>query len=486
LLSQSPNPSSAFANISRFEKFLIALLPIIVFVFGGLTLQRAAFLKRPQTDIGVYLRAAWAVTAGEDISHATDDNGWSYTYPQILAILAAPLADAPIDPLTNQPDTRGWHFVPYEVSVVVWYALSIIALWYTAKWLGQAIRLSSPDPRVRDMPVFCRRWWQDMLWPSLVCMIAIGSTLVRGQTNTLLSMCVAGMILWTLRGRSFGAGGWIALAACVKVFPAFLGYYALLRRDWKMVAGSIIMTIILLVIIPAVAIGPQKMWSNNIHYLNLIVFENAREFSGANNDGNSESKSDRRKIHELQTTGDNQSLQTIFHAALRSTESGVANDFRPGKPAKVLHAVVGIALIVFASVAWWRMNRAKNSPDPEVRGFSGYETMLTVGLLASLMLAISPMCHLHYFVLAMPLVAALLAIWKDRSPTGTLSIGAWAFIIIYFVLNLIPRFGDLGIDALRVMRHLGAAQYANLMLFAAGIFTAFTITRPRQISAHSK
>ena len=134
-------------------------------------------------------------------------------------------------------------------------------------------------------------------------------------------------------------------------------------------------------------------------------------------------------------------------------------------------------MIVLASVAWWRMSRAKDSPDPSVRRFSGYEAILTIGLLASLMLAISPMCHLHYFVIAMPLVAALLAIWKDRSPTGALTAGGWTFFAIYFLLNLIPRFGEGGMEALRATRYLGFAAYANLMLFGAGVWTAFAVTR---------
>lgn len=474
-LSQRP---SAFASISRFEKILIALIPLVILGFGALTLQRAAFLKRPQTDIGVYLRAGWAVTAGEDIFRIKDSNGWSYLYPQLIAILAAPLADAPIDPATQLPDERGIDFVPYEISVVVWYALSIVTLWFTAKWLGQAVRLSSPDPRVRNMTVGCRRWWQTMLWPSLICAVAIGSTLVRAQTNTLLAMCIAGMILWTLRGRPFGAGAWIALAACAKVFPAFLGFYALLRRDWKMVAGSVIGTIVLLVIIPTLAVGPQKMWANNMTYLNMMVFQSAREYSAADTASSAELTQTRSKIKELQHTRDNQSLQTIFHVALNPSDLRAKVPLRPGILAKSLHVSVALIMLGFASLAWWRLNRAKTSSDLEVRGFSGYEAMLTIGLLASLMLAISPVCHLHYFVLALPLVAALLAIWKDRSPTSTLSLSAWIFFAIYFLLNLIPRFGEF--EALRMTRHLGVAQLGNLMLFAAGIATAFRITTPRQ------
>jgi hypothetical protein len=215
------------------------------------------------------------------------------------------------------------------------------------------------------------------------------------------------------------------------------------------------------------------MWANNINYMNLIVFENAREYTGANSD----SETDRRKIAELQSTRDNQSLQAVFHGTLHLREVREADALRPGKPAKIFHAVVGLIMIALASAAWWRMSRARDSTDPNVRRFAGYEAILSIGLLASLMLAISPMCHLHYFVIAIPLVAALLAIWKDRSPTGALTAGGWTFFATYFLLNLIPRFGEGGMEALRATRYLGFAAYANLVLFGAGVWTAFAVTK---------
>jgi hypothetical protein len=34
-------------------------------------------------------------------------------------------------------------------------------------------------------------------------------------------------------------------------------------------------------------------------------------------------------------------------------------------------------------------------------------------------------------------------------------------------------------EALRATRYLGFAAYANLMLFGAGVWTAFAVTKPR-------
>src|SRR6266851_1412107 len=63
--------------------FVLLILPIEL---------RSAFLKRPMTDLQVYLRAAWAVRTGNDLYAITDENKWHYHYPAVFAILMVPLA----------------------------------------------------------------------------------------------------------------------------------------------------------------------------------------------------------------------------------------------------------------------------------------------------------------------------------------------------------------------------------------------------------
>ena len=57
------------------------------------------------TDIGPYLRAAWAVRTGGDIyaiTATTDDRGWHYLYPPLFAIIMSPFAAPPPGLLNHQ------------------------------------------------------------------------------------------------------------------------------------------------------------------------------------------------------------------------------------------------------------------------------------------------------------------------------------------------------------------------------------------------
>ncbi len=61
--------------------------------------------------------------------------------------------------------------------------------------------------------------------------------MIQGQLNLLLLLLFT--LAWIMhRGnRSFQSGLWMGLAAAVKLFPAFMGLYYLMRRDWRAVAG---------------------------------------------------------------------------------------------------------------------------------------------------------------------------------------------------------------------------------------------------------
>ncbi|MFX4921873.1 hypothetical protein ABTC28_19135, partial [Acinetobacter baumannii] len=56
---------------------------------------------------------------------------------------------------------------------------------------------------------------------------------------------------------------------------------------------------------------------------------------------------------------------------------------------------------------------------------TGERTVLTLGLLACVSLMLTPVVHLHYFILAMPLVSALVIPRMHASPTGELPAKVW-------------------------------------------------------------
>src|SRR5262245_49589359 len=101
-------------------------------VFGVLVEIRSAFLKRRMTDLDIYLRAAWAIRAGADIHSITDENGWHYHYPPLLAIVLTPLADAP-------PGTDRSGLLPFGLSNAIWYFLNVGLLFWGAHRLATLI-----------------------------------------------------------------------------------------------------------------------------------------------------------------------------------------------------------------------------------------------------------------------------------------------------------------------------------------------------------
>ena len=69
-----PTPAAAI-RLSRWERRGLVIGLCLLVAFGGLVVWRSAFLHQRHGDLGVYLRAAWAVRTGNDIYTVTD-KGW--------------------------------------------------------------------------------------------------------------------------------------------------------------------------------------------------------------------------------------------------------------------------------------------------------------------------------------------------------------------------------------------------------------------------
>src|SRR2546421_54702 len=92
---RSPADHALLAPLPRRAKWGLVLFVLLLVLYGGWIELRSAFLKRPMTDLQVFLRAAWAVRTGDNIYTITDDNDWHYHYPPLFAIVLVPLADPP-------------------------------------------------------------------------------------------------------------------------------------------------------------------------------------------------------------------------------------------------------------------------------------------------------------------------------------------------------------------------------------------------------
>jgi hypothetical protein len=94
----------------------------------------------------------------------------------------------------------------------------------------------------------------------------------------------------------------------------------------------------------------------------------------------------------------------------------------------------------------------------------GIDIVLFFGLLVLNMLLISPVCHLHYYSLPLPLVMALLANrWQKREG---LSLGPWlwAVLIVNTVGIFLPQLPEMNI-----FRDCGSAMYGSLFVWLMGV-----------------
>lgn len=404
-------------------------------VFGFFVELRGALLRRPMTDLQVYLRAAWAARTGEDIYAVTDDNGWHYHYPPLLTILIAPLADAP-----RGADRTG--LLPFAVSVALWYGLSLACLAAGVHALASALEpLAAPGSR---------RWWALRVLPLLACLSPVGATLMRGQVNLMLLalICLAGAA--TLRGRPWRAGLWIAAAVCLKVIPAFLLVYPLWRRDYRCLAGCALGLLAGLVLIPAAWFGPARTAGYFAEWCEVLV----RPALGAGEDHTRD-----KELIEVTAT-DSQSLGAIIHNTLHLDRD--TRPHQPDAPVRLAHWLGGALMTAVTLLA------AGRSP-------AGHRVrrLLFLGALALVMLMVSPVCHLHYFCLALPLIMGLMVLEWEANGAARLSPGLTLLLALNFLVNFATHLP--GTD---LLRDLGLAGYATMLLWLLAVVTLCQ-TRPR-------
>jgi alpha-1,2-mannosyltransferase len=417
--------------LSRFDRLCIAGLLVVIVSLGVLVEIRSAFSHSRHTDLGVYLRASWAVAHGADLTAVTDDNHWHYTYPPLLAILLVPFADAPAG-----FEQYAWA-VPYPVSVAIWYLFSWAVLFWAICRLLRVMEERSPRGSVA--PMSGRRFWWTRTWPVWLCLPAIGSTLSRGQVNLLILALMMAYLADVVQGRHGRAGWWLALATCIKAVPALLILDPLLRREWRTVRHYGLGLFVGLVLIPVLALGPQRAWRSSETFVTrtlLAGLTNEEGGAGA-------------ELTNMNTT-DNQSIQAVLHNLLHPEPS-----LRPAKASlgvKLAHLLIAVGLIVVT------LRTANRIEDDR------YRTLFRVGGLMLLLIPVSPMSHLHYLVFTIPCVLGLVLFEFEKRRDFTWSPLLGAVLLGHVVTSLLPR-----LPGFEKLRDVGVATLGVLIVWFAAL-----------------
>jgi alpha-1,2-mannosyltransferase len=366
---------SNLVSLSRLDRVLLLLFALAMVGFGVVVEKRSAFMSRRMGDLGCFLRAGWAVRTGHDIYDVIDDNDWHYNYPPAFAIAVAPLADPP-------PGQDATGFLPYPISVAIFYIGGVLLLFAGVHRFASALEETSTDPTFRAQTPHHRRWWALRIVPILVCLVPIGTTLGKGQVNTLILFLLASTGADWLRGKSFRGGLTLAVAIVIKVIPIYLLVLPMKNRDGRALAGCGLGLFLGLVAMPLCVWSPAETWNVYAKYGQVFVGPLLHL-------GGDSSRTD----ELLGTNGtDSVSLKTALHHWTYPDWN-----HRPAEqPAiqVVLYALVGI--LVTAAILW---PRRRETWTPALQWSA---------LLAS-MTIFAPITHQHYVTFCVPLVMLCLA-----------------------------------------------------------------------------
>ena len=456
-------PGKTYDPLTRLEVVGLAALCVLVVAFGYMTLRRGALYDNHMTDLSVYCVAAWAFNHDVDLYSVSNLRDWHFVYPPAFALAMSPFAVTPKE-YAQPPELVEGAWLPWPAIVVAWYVISVVVLALAVHVLATALERGSRDQGVRDRPKYCRDFWGIRIFPVLFCMPSVMSSIVRGQTDFLI---LAAICFMAASAVSFGqrmharGGAWLSIAISLKIVPALLIVYPLWRRDRRMLGGVVAGCLFLLVAVPLVVMGPEKAWHATERFVEVVILPGV----GVGTD-----TSRAKELIEITAT-DNQSFKATMHNLLWFNTDRAE---RPGDAAAWVRMLHWSLMLVMIALTCWAAGWTPKSAAGKAVGKEAGEAdkplvtplheVLFIGLLTELMLLFSPVTHLHYFLLWIPLVMALLMWDRERRGRVGISLDVLLLMVAVFIAGLLPR-----IPGLRMTLDLGVVTWAGVLLWVVGV-----------------
>lgn len=450
-LKEAGKEPESTGPLSSIQRIGLSLLLVLILLFGAWVELRGALQHTRKTDIGAYLRAAWAVRTGRDIYSITDDRGLHYAYPPFLAVLMTPLADPP-------PDTNRAGYLPYAVTVGLWYMLTLTLGFWGAHILSNALEETSQNFLVRRQPRFCTRWWAVRTVPILILLPAIGRSQMRGQVGLLVAfvLCLAAASL--IRGKKFRAGLWVAAAVSIKLIPIFLLLFPAWRRNWPMLFGIAVGLAISLSLIPIAAMGPDMaIKAYHSFYEDVIVL-------GLKGD------TEKKLGKELTgiTSTDSNSPMSVIHNIMYPSLARAARPKVAAPGVRTAHWLIAVLLTIITLIAAG-CNKARNGRKKSSNAEETREALFFTSLIV-LMFIISPVFHPHYISMIVPLVIIMISLLWDRYSYMKMP-SEWKALFMLLIVSHFLTSIDFGFFF--YLRDFGLVLLSTILLWVGAVFLLF-------------
>ena len=311
---------------------------LLAIVLGAQTWRKA---HRPDgNDLTSYLLSARALWEGR--SPYAPDTPFPYVYPMLLAFVLVPAI-----------------LLPYGVAVLAWFLASVAAL-------------------VTMLEKITGRAGVAIAATLIVTFGIIQNTLLNGQVNFFVVLCCVLAICAARERRDVAAGAWLGAGIALKLMPAVVGMYFLIRGRWRAIAAVAVATGVL-VVGPVLVLG-EVGWRVSAEYAQTYVLPMLRE-----------SPLDRREPLVF-------SLAGVVHALLGTGAPRWIN---------IVCAVGVLAAVTALDVLRWRPR------DQDLAAGAAY--MLAIVL-------ISPRSEVHHLAFIIPAVALCIT-WLS---TGAARRDGWA------------------------------------------------------------
>jgi hypothetical protein len=153
---------------------------------------------------------------------------------------------------------------------------------------------------------------------------------------------------------------------------------------------------------------------------------------------------------------DNQSFQAIIHNL--KYWSNLPRPRQADESTKLLHVSLAglMTLVSFLAVRRWADRR--------------FSDMFLIGNLTMIMFMASPVCHHHYFALAVPLVLTLVAVEMQNRSDLKFGISMSILVLIQMAMEILPK-----IPALEKLRDAGVTLESGVILWGWGVATCWQL-----------